>query len=56
MKPHAEMNEGPEALTRFEDTMKKLFASKKINAPPNPFGMSGKKRKKNRNAGALQQP
>lgn len=44
MKQQAEMNEGPEALTRFEDTMKKLFAAKKTDAPPNPFGKSGKKR------------
>jgi hypothetical protein len=29
MKPHAEMNEGPEALKRFEDTMKAIFSKRK---------------------------
>ncbi len=45
MKPATEMHEGTEALTRFEDTMKRLFSAKK-NATLNPFGKSGKKRKK----------
>ncbi len=46
MKPHTEMNDGPEALTRFEDTMKRLFATKKGAMPPSPFGKPEKKRKK----------
>jgi len=29
MKPPAEMNEGPEALARFENTMKALFSKRK---------------------------
>jgi len=33
MKPHPEMIEGPEALTRFENTMKALFASRKCDLP-----------------------
>lgn len=31
MKPHTEMVEGPEALGRFEDTMKALFSTPKPN-------------------------
>jgi hypothetical protein len=34
MKPHAEMNEGPQALARFENTMKALFSKRKVNVPP----------------------
>lgn len=41
-----EMNEGTEALARFEDAMKKLFSVKKSALPPSPFGRPGKKRKK----------
>lgn len=29
MKPHTEMIEGPQALQRFEDTMKALFSKRK---------------------------
>ena len=46
MNIRAELNEGTEALTRFEETMKKLFAAKKKDLPPSPFGKSGKARKK----------
>ncbi len=46
MKHNTDMHEGSEALTRFEDTMKKLFSTKKSAMPPSPFGKSGKKRKK----------
>lgn len=45
-KIHTEINEGPEALTHFEDTMKKLFSAKKSAMPPSPFGKPEKKRKK----------
>ena len=34
MKPHAEMNEGPEALKRFEDTMKAIFSKRKTDILP----------------------
>lgn len=34
MKPHAEMNEGPEALARFENTMKALFSKRKSDVLP----------------------
>jgi hypothetical protein len=34
MKPHTEMREGPEALRRFEDTMKSLFTSRKDEVLP----------------------
>ena len=34
MKPPAEMHEGPEALERFENTMKALFSKKKSEALP----------------------
>ena len=42
MKPHAEMYEGSEAWTRFQEAAKKLISTPK-GAAPNPFG----KRKKN---------
>jgi hypothetical protein len=34
MKPHPEMVEGPEALRRFEDTMKAIFTSRKRDVLP----------------------
>lgn len=34
MKTAAEMNEGPEALQRFENTMKALFSKKKAEVLP----------------------
>ena len=34
MKPHAEMNEGPEALARFENTMKAIFSKRKADVLP----------------------
>jgi hypothetical protein len=34
MKPDAEMHEGPEALTRFEKTMKALFSKRKADVLP----------------------
>lgn len=34
MKAKAEMHEGPEALQRFENTMKALFSQKKAGALP----------------------
>lgn len=34
MKPHAEMNEGPEALKRFEETMKAVFSKPKADVRP----------------------
>lgn len=34
MKPPAEMHEGPEALQRFEDTMKALFSKRKGDVMP----------------------
>jgi hypothetical protein len=45
MKPHTEMIEGPEALQRFEGSMKALFSAKKKDLPPSPFKKSGEKRK-----------
>jgi hypothetical protein len=49
MKPHTEMNEGPGALQRFEDTMKALFTARKV-APTaeksKPRKPSGKKQNK----------
>ncbi len=48
MKPRPEMNEGPEALKRFEDGMKALFSAKKNDLPPSPFGKSSKSSKKKR--------
>jgi hypothetical protein len=46
MKPHAEMNEGPEAFERFREAAKKMLSVPKSAMPPSPFGKSGKKRKK----------
>jgi hypothetical protein len=34
MKPPAEMHEGPEALTRFENTMRSLFSKRKSDVLP----------------------
>ncbi len=34
MKPPAEMQEGPEALARFEDTMRAIFSKRKPDAAP----------------------
>jgi hypothetical protein len=34
MKPHAEMSEGPEALARFENTMKAIFSKRKADVLP----------------------
>jgi len=46
MKPHAEMIEGSEAWTRFRTAVKAVLKVKKSDMPPNPFGKSGRKRKK----------
>jgi hypothetical protein len=34
MKPHPEMIEGPEALSRFENTMQALFSKRKSDVLP----------------------
>jgi hypothetical protein len=34
MKPHAEMNEGPQAFDRFKDAMKAIVAVKKTAVMP----------------------
>jgi hypothetical protein len=44
MKPHAEMNEGPEAFERFRQAVKAVLKVPKSAMPPSPFGKSGKKR------------
>ena len=41
-----EMIEGPEAWDRFRKAVKAVLTVKKSDMPPNPFGKSGKKRKK----------
>jgi hypothetical protein len=46
MKPHTEMNEGPEAFERFRQAVKKVLTVPKGAAAPNPFGKSDKARKK----------
>ena len=46
MKPHAEMNEGPEAFERFRQAVKAVLKVPKSAMPPSPFGKSGKKREK----------
>jgi hypothetical protein len=41
----AEMHEGPEAWTRFQEAAKKLVSTPK-DAAPNPFGKRKKKKSK----------
>jgi hypothetical protein len=52
MKPHAEMNEGPEALKRFEDTMKAIFSKRKKGILPkshtSPEGASERQKPQNK--------
>jgi hypothetical protein len=44
MKPHAEMDEGPQAFERFRNAVKAVLKVSKSAMPPSPFGKSGKKR------------
>jgi hypothetical protein len=37
MKPSAEMNEGPEAFTRFREALKAVLKVPKSALPPSPF-------------------
>jgi hypothetical protein len=46
MKPHAEMNEGPEAWNRFRDAMRVIIKVPKSALPPSPFKKSATKRPK----------
>lgn len=46
MKPPAEMHEGPEALTRFENTMRSLFSQRKSDVLPAKQDKPKKKRKR----------
>jgi len=51
MKPNTEMREGPEALQRFENTMRSLFSKRKADVVPEktkkPKGSAPKTSKQN---------
>jgi hypothetical protein len=45
MKPDAEMHEGTEALTRFENTMRALFSKRKADVFPEKTKRSAARKK-----------
>ena len=41
-KPHAPMNEGPEAFERFQQAVKAVLKVPKSALPPSPFGQANR--------------